>query len=211
MILLLALLLDSSANNQYFSSDGICDENTLHSNSSMVVIGDLDYDVIQHINQPEQRIILIDIYGNYDGINFTQLATLNTGLKIFPLNLCINKKTVMHLEQLNIAKVKMVVGNRTKNKYHDMKSGIVMKCVINLLTLMGNSGAIELLVHETGQMSMSMRVSHGIGDINIFDNLQPDYRRIDQNIMKNYQLYFTTYNQLHNLTFRQRYTIHHEM
>ena len=176
-----------------------------------MVIGDLDSDVIQNINQPGQSIILIDIYGNYDDINFTQLATLNTGLKIFPLNLCTNKKTVMHLHQLNVAMVKMVVGNRTRNKYHHMKSGIVMKCVINLLTLMGNSGAIELLVHETSQVSMSMRVSHGIGEINKFDNSQPDYRRIEQNIMKNYQLYFTTYNRLHNLTFRQRYTNHHEM
>lgn len=168
--------------------------NPLHSNSSIVVIGDLDHDVIQNINQPGQRIILIDIYDNHDEIYYAQLAMLNSDFKNFPLNLCINKKTVMHLQQSNVATVKTILGKEIGNKYYHMQSGIVMKCVINLLTLMGYAGAIEL--HAPHSLCRT---------INKVDNLQLDYRHIDENMMKNYQLYLTTYYRLHNLTFRQCY------
>ena len=205
----------------------MCDVNPLHSNSSIVVIGDLDHDVMQNINQLRQSIILIDVYDNHDEIYHAQSAMLNSDFKIFALNLCINKKTVMHLQQLNVAMVKMLLGKETRNKRHHMQSALVMKCVINLLTLMGNAGAIELhapysqrrLMHERSTENTlhgtshvgSMRVSHEIQEIDKFDNLQSDYRHIGQNMMKNYQLYFTTYHRLHNLTFRQCYTSHREM
>ena len=181
----------------------MCDVNPLHSNSSIVVIGNLNHYVMQNINQLGQRIILIDIYDNHDEIYRAQFAKLISDLKIFPLNLCINKKTVMHLQQLNVAMVKMLLGKETRNKHHHhMQSGLVMKCVINLLTLMDNFGIIELhapysqrrLMHERSTENTlhgtshvgSMRVSHEIQEINIFDNLHSDYRHIGQNMMKNY-------------------------
>ena len=158
---------------------------------------------MQNINQPGQRIVLIDIYDNHDEIYHVQLAMLNSDFKIFPLNVYINKKTVMHLQQLNVAMVKMLLGKQTRNKHHHhMQSGIVMKCVINLLALTGNAGAIELhalysqrrLMHERSTENAllgtshvgSMRVSHEIQEIDKFDNWQPDYRQIGINMMKNY-------------------------
>ena len=215
---------------------------------------------MQNINQPGQRIVLIDIYDNHDEIYHAQLAMLNSDFKIFPLNVYINKKTVMHLQQLtvadlhskildarpplevqilsiscsfwenlaksyvgappwrvgapssgkswirhwlNVAMMKMLLGKQTRNKHHHhMQSGIVMKCVINLLALTGNAGVIELhalysqrrLMHERSTENAllgtshvgSMRVSHENQEIDKFDNWQPDYRHIGINMMKNY-------------------------
>ena len=205
-----ALLLDSPTNNQYLSADNVCDGHLMDNNGSVVVIGYLDQDVIQNINQPGLRIILIDFYGNHDEIYQRKLPMLISDLKIFHFNLCVNMKTVMHLRQFNIVMMKMVLGEETRNKHYYMQSGDVMKCVINLLTLMGNNGTIELVVPQ----SQLNRMHKGRGEyflhepspaVNNVGNVQPDYRHIDQNMMKNYQLYFTTYRRLHNLTFRQCY------
>ena len=210
-----ALLLDSPANNQYLSADNVCDGH--NKNGSVVVIGYLDQDVIQNINQSGQGIILVDFSGNHDEIYHRKLLMLNSNLKIFHLNSCINNKTTMHLQRFNIVMVKMVLGKETRNKHHYVQSGNVMKCVINLLSLMGTAGTIELVVpqsqlrltHEgSGEYSFH-EMSPAAKGVNNVGNLQPDYRHIGQNMMKNYQLYFTTYHRLHNLAFRQCYIIYH--
>ena len=132
---------------------------------------------------------------------------------LFPLQLCSNPTTAQHLSKRNIAILSVFLSNEEVNAYNSQEIHLVLKCIINVLTLI-----------EKQQQQLA-RVQHGSTNLHVpelllrkilqTDNeevasqdtqhLQPDYCEYLVNMMKTFQIYLITYQSLHDIKFEQCY------
>ena len=146
---------------------------------------------------------------NYDFV-------LSPQLRLFSLQLCSNPTTAQHLSKHTIAALSVFLSNEEINAYSSQEIHLVLKCVINVLTLIEKQQQQKHLQHgrtslhvpesllirqtyneeETSPLSRS-----GTGDI----LLRPNYSEYLINMMKTVQIYLLTYQSLHDIQFEQCY------
>ena len=169
-------------------------------------------DTTQNDFQSGSTIIIIDTGGIQGGIDE---SVARSRLKFFSLRWCSNEKMTHHLAKYNVTTLSVFVSDQDINVYNFEEIQLLLKCMINLLTLMEQQQQRRRRQQQHTNLHVSGSLIRNIyrrtnevlssTDVDELYHIVPDYNNYLVNMITTFQMYFITYNNLHDITFEQCY------